>query len=260
MMDEQVKLTVKMKLVIGFLLFYIISGVVPGIVSFFISVFDLDREAVDFLIPVLTLSVTLIICVIVGLYLRKWIASPINKLVRATEEMARGNLEVDIHVETGDEIESLANSLSRMRASLRIAFDMLGPQETEKYTDPREIKGLAIGEKIVFALLLFLILNPVVTAIPILLFHDSSIITVLGISILPFLFSVMLLAIFVIHLNHSIINPFIFLTKAADKISRGDFETKIEVRSSGDVGKLELNFKVIYERVQRTMVELESDA
>ena len=259
-MSKQVKLTVKMKLTIGFLFFYIISGVVPGIVSFFISVFDLDRGVADFLIPILTLSVTLITCVIVGLYLRKWIARPINKLVTATEEMARGNLEVDTHVETGDEIESFANSLSRMKASLKIAFDMLGPPETEKYADFREIKGLTIGEKIVFGLFLFLILNPVVTAIPIILLHESTIITVIGISIVPLLFSVILLVVFILHLNKSIMNPFIFLTKVVDKISRGDFETKIEVRSSGDVGKLELNFKVIYEKVQRAMKELESDA
>lgn len=260
MMDKQVKFNVKMKLTMGFLVFYIISGIVPGTVSFFISVFDLSRETTDFLIPLLSLSVSLIICVIVGLYLMKWIVKPIKKLVRVTEEMARGNLEVDTHVETGDEIESLANSLSRMRASLKIAFDMLGPPETEEYVDPREIKGLAIGEKIVFALLLFLILNPVVTAIPIIFLRESTVITLIGISIVPLMFSVMLLCIFILHLNESIMNPFIFLTNAADKISKGDFKTKIEVRSSGDVGKLELNFKVIYERVQRAMKEMEPDA
>jgi nitrogen fixation/metabolism regulation signal transduction histidine kinase len=259
-MEEQVKLPVKMKLVIGFLLFYIISGAVPGTVSFFISVFDLDRAAVDFLIPVLTLSVTLIICVIVGLYLRKWIARPINKLVRATEEMARGNLDVDLRVETGDEIESYAESLSRMKASLQIAHDMLGPPDMEKDAKPEEITGFSAGEKVVFALILFLIYNPIVTTIPILLFEDPSVLTILGIAVLPFIFTVMLLVIIVYHLNNSIMNPFIFLAKTADKISKGDFSTKIEVRSSGDIGRLEQSFKLISEKIQRAMKELESDA
>jgi nitrogen fixation/metabolism regulation signal transduction histidine kinase len=224
-----------------------------------VDILDLGSEAADILIPLLSFGVSLIICVIVGLYLRKWIASPINKLVRATGEMVKGNLDVDLHVDTGDEIESFARSLSRMRSSLQIAIDMLGPPDMDKYEDRREITGLAIGEKIVFALLLFLILNPIVTGIPLLLFDDPSAVEVLGISVLPLLFSIMLVAIFVYHLNNSIMNPFIFLTKVVDRVSKGEFTTKVEVTSSGDVGRLEQNFKLITERIQRAMGELESD-
>ena len=43
----------------------------------------------------------------------------------------------------------------------------------------------------------------------------------------------------------------------AESISKGDFNVKVEVKSPGDVGKLEHNFKQIYERVQRSMQELE---
>ncbi|MCK4757795.1 MAG: HAMP domain-containing protein [Thermoplasmata archaeon] len=254
-MKNHVRWSVDIKLALGFLIFYLISGVIPGIVSFFISIFDLNREALDFLIPVLTLPVSLIICLVVGLYLRKWIAKPIKKLVTATEEMARGNLDVDTAVETGDEIESFSLSLSRMKSSLKIAFDMLGPPDMEKHSDDREIKGLAIGEKIVLSLLLFLILNPVITAIPIFLSLD----TVFGPFIASFIFSVIMLLIFILYLNKSIMKPFVSLTEAADKISKGDLETKIEVKSSGDIGRLELNFIIISERVQRAMKELESD-
>ena len=70
----------------------------------------------------------------------------------------------------------------------------------------------------------------------------------------------MLVAIFVYHLNNSIMNPFIRLTNAADRISKGDFTTKVEVRSTGDVGRLELSFKLITERIQRAMEELEDHA
>ncbi len=254
-MDENVKLPVKMKLAFGFLIFYSISGIVPGIVSFFIGIFDLNRDSLSFLIPILTLLVSLALSLVVGLYLRKWVAKPIKKLVMATEEMARGNLDVDTDVETGDEIESFSRSLSRMKSSLRIAFDLLGPSEMEDHSDHEEVKGLAIGERIVLSLFLFLVLNPFVTAIPIMLSLDD----VFGPFIASLIFSMIMLWVFISYINKSIMNPFVSLTEAADKISKGDFGTEIKIISSGDIGKLELNFKIITERVQKAMKELDPD-
>ena len=106
----------------------------------------------------------------------------------------------------------------------------------------------------IFSLILFLVLNPIITTIPIIFSLDL----LLGASIASFIFSIIMLLVFVTYLNRSIMEPFIALTEAADKISKGDFETRIEVKSSGDIGRLELNFKRISGRVERAIKEMEN--
>jgi methyl-accepting chemotaxis protein len=46
-------------------------------------------------------------------------------LATAAQSISRGDLDVEINVKTGDEMESLAESLERMRASLRAAIERL---------------------------------------------------------------------------------------------------------------------------------------
>ncbi len=252
-MADKIKLNVELKLIMGFLFFFIISGMVPGIVSVFISLFDIDIETANLMVLIITFSVSVILCVIIGLYLIKWIAEPIKKLITAMEKMLEGDMTVDPIVTTGDEIEAFSISLLRMKSSLMIATQMLGPYEVEEQEIP-EVKGFSVGEKMIFSLILFLVLNPIITIIPVILSLDL----LLGASIASLLFSVIMLLIFVTYLNRSIMEPFIALTEAADKISKGDFGTSIEIKSSGDIGRLELNFKRISDRVERAIKEMEN--
>ncbi len=252
-MAEKIKLNVELKLIMGFLFFYLISGIVPGIVSVFVSLFDIGTEAANFLVMIFTFAASVVLCVIVGLYLIKWIAEPIKKLISTMERLLEGDMDADPIVETGNEIEAFSRSLARMKSSLMIATEMLGPSEIEEI-GPQEVKGFSVGEKIIFSLILFLILNPIITTIPIIFSLDL----LLGTSIASLIFSVIMLLIFVSYLNKSIMKPFISLTEVADKISKGDFETKIEVKSSGDIGRLELNFKRIADRVERAIKEMEN--
>jgi len=252
---EKIRLNAELKLILGFIIFYLVSGTIPGIVSLFISVLKADTEVANFLIPFMTISVSLIICVFVGMYLIKWIAQPITHLNSAMESMLEGNMDIDTVVDTGDEIESFSHSLSRMKSSLMIATELLGPQDYEIYQSPKKIKGLSVGEKIVFALLVFLIFNPIVAYIPIALSLD----VLLGASLASLLFSVIMALFLASFLHNSIMEPFIALTEAADKISRGDFSTEIGTVSTGDIGRLEYNFKMISDRVEKAVKEMENE-
>ena len=251
---EKIRLNAELKLILGFLAFYLISGTITGIVSLLISVFKVDVDIAILIIPLLTISVSLVICVIVGMYLIKWIAQPITHLNSVMESMLEGDMDVDPVVDTGDEIESFSLSLSRMKSSLMIAAQLLGPQSYERYQPPKGIKGFSVGEKIVFALLLFLILHPIISYIPVALSLDA----LLGGSIASLLFSIIMALFLATYLHNSIMEPFIALTEAADKISRGDFSTKIDTESTGDIGRLEYNFKMISERVEKAVKEMEN--
>lgn len=252
-MGMNVRLNVKAKLFLGFVVFYVISSLVPGIMAVLVDWLDLDPGTADNLTVLFSLFVLIVLGIIIALYLRKWISRPIGKLIRATEELARGNLDVDLDVKTGDEIENLAESLSRMKASLRIAFDWLGPSEIDKNADLRHIKGLGIGDKIVIGLVAFLILNPIVTWLAL----DFSQGSALGSSAATFLFSLVLLIFIVSYLNKSITEPLVSLANSMEKVSKGDFNTKIKVRHLGDIGRLERSLKSVSERVQKAMKELE---
>lgn len=250
-MSVRIKFNVKAKLATGFIAFYVLSGIVPVIVA---PLTELVGSGSDprLVIPLITVIFSLIICIIVSIYLNKWISAPVKKLVTTTEEMVGGNLQIEAVVETGDEIESFSRSLARMKTSLRIAVDYLGPVELDKDQDAAKLKGLGIGEKILVGLIIFLILNPVIVAIPIFISPD----TVLTSPFVSLLISLLLLVALVYYLNRSIMQPFADLSEAADRISKGDFGAEVSVRSRGEVGKLERNFKLIGERVHKAMKEL----
>ncbi|MCK4266711.1 MAG: HAMP domain-containing protein, partial [Thermoplasmata archaeon] len=78
-------------------------------------------------------------------------------------------------------------------------------------------------------------------------------------SYITFVLSMVLLIIIVSYLDTVINKPLVRLAEAAERVSKGDFETEIEVTQPGDIGMLELNFKLISERVQRAMKELDMD-
>ena len=58
-------------------------------------------------------------------FIGQGIVSAATHLREAAESISRGNLDVPINVTTGDEMEDLAGSLERMRASLKLAVQRL---------------------------------------------------------------------------------------------------------------------------------------
>lgn len=72
--------------------------------------------------------------IFIGSGLAGLIVKPVNKLRRATEEMAGENLDVKLDIQTGDEIQDLATSFNRMAAKLRLSYEELlkSNQELER--------------------------------------------------------------------------------------------------------------------------------
>jgi signal transduction histidine kinase len=62
---------------------------------------------------------------IAGLVVARGITAPLTRVVRAGEEMERGNYEYPLAVATGDEVESLARRFSGMRESIRTSISRL---------------------------------------------------------------------------------------------------------------------------------------
>jgi HAMP domain-containing protein len=63
--------------------------------------------------------------VVLALYLSRGIIQPVVRLSAAADSISRGDLDVPIAVTSGDEIGDLAESIERMRASLKAAIERL---------------------------------------------------------------------------------------------------------------------------------------
>ena len=66
-------------------------------------------------------SVTIVLAIGLGLVLSRSILSPINRLREVTEDLGNGNLGVRAHIESNNEIGSLANSFNQMAAARQLA-------------------------------------------------------------------------------------------------------------------------------------------
>jgi methyl-accepting chemotaxis protein len=58
-------------------------------------------------------------------YISRGITRAARHLAAAAESISRGDLDVPIEVRTGDEMQDLADSIERMRASLKAAIERL---------------------------------------------------------------------------------------------------------------------------------------
>jgi methyl-accepting chemotaxis protein len=81
-----------------------------------------------------------LVALIVGLYLSNSISRPINYLKDMTNEIGRGNLDVDIHVKTGDELEDLASSFNQMTKDLKAGRDEIIKNNEELTTTNEELQ------------------------------------------------------------------------------------------------------------------------
>ena len=81
----------------------------------------------------LSIIVALIVAVAavgLALYLARGIVRPVLHLSGAAESISRGDLDVEIAVDSRDEIGALAKSVDRMRASLKAAIERLQVRRT----------------------------------------------------------------------------------------------------------------------------------
>ena len=67
----------------------------------------------------------------VGFRIAKVITIPIQALAGATQEVAKGNLDVNVDVETSDEVKMLVDSFNKMVTDLKMAYGRLREQKLE---------------------------------------------------------------------------------------------------------------------------------
>lgn len=77
----------------------------------------------------LIFGISLLLCVACSLFIAQMISKPINKMVDAAEKIADGNVNVDVDINTKDEIGILSGEFKKMIAAIKT---MLG--ETERLT------------------------------------------------------------------------------------------------------------------------------
>ncbi|MDZ4700657.1 MAG: ATP-binding protein [Rhodothermales bacterium] len=76
-------------------------------------------------IIILALIVTIVLSLMLSAILIRFVTHPIRKLEEAAQEIARGRLDVQLDVDSDDEIGGLARSFNQMTASLAIAQQQL---------------------------------------------------------------------------------------------------------------------------------------
>ncbi|MCT4607224.1 MAG: diguanylate cyclase [Marinisporobacter sp.] len=83
----------------------------------------------------LQMFVVLILVIIAGIYISDYLSRPIIKLTRAVEKIGKGNFDVDIDIDTKDEIESFAYEVKKMSFELKNMYhnmEILVKERTEK--------------------------------------------------------------------------------------------------------------------------------
>jgi two-component system, cell cycle sensor histidine kinase and response regulator CckA len=79
------------------------------------------------ILPLLGLIVVVLVAgVALALFVAGGISRPIRRLTKSAESMSRGDLDTPVAIHSRDEIGDLADSLERMRASLKAAMARLG--------------------------------------------------------------------------------------------------------------------------------------
>ncbi len=253
--EVEKKMTIETKLLAGFIIVYIVAGAIPGLVTYVIDHFIEDGIFSDTMIGLIIFCVLLIAISIIVNYLMKWITTPVRKLSKAAEQMVAGDLNVDLEVESSSELQSISNSLERMKSSLKIAHDWLGPPEIEKYKPPETKFGIGLNEKVIIGMILFLILNPLAATLSHMLYSGSAFIS----SLISISFSIILLSLIANYLYQQIIKPLYSLANYAERVSKGDYSEMERLEYSGDFGRLERNLTLISERIKRAMKELDMD-
>lgn len=90
----------------------------------------LARTRVILTTVIVVFLVAAVIAVVVAYSVARQLTRAAVQLSQAAEDISRGDLDVVIDVKTGDEMEMLAESLERMRASLKAAIERLRRRRT----------------------------------------------------------------------------------------------------------------------------------
>ena len=86
------------------------------------------------------LLVTIVLLALMSLSMARFIVVPVQQLEKAAHSVAQGEIDVQLEVESRDEIGSLAQSFNQMTAALRAEKDTTQQQATELRTQQTELR------------------------------------------------------------------------------------------------------------------------
>lgn len=108
----------------GEFLYYRYSTDIGSIVVIQNNRFSSDYMVYTYIILAVIFIIALLLSIPVSAYLGKKITKPVIELQKASMEITRGKFDMDVEVDTGDEIQDLAESLKIMAYSLEQKFIM----------------------------------------------------------------------------------------------------------------------------------------
>ncbi len=118
-----------------FIVYIVALTALSSLLSLFFFLFKLDyftKESLTDLnsqyIALQGVSITVLIVVLgflISFFLIKRLAGPIELFIKGTREVAKGNLDYQFNIKTGDEIEQLAGSFNQMIKSLKESHQQL---------------------------------------------------------------------------------------------------------------------------------------
>lgn len=88
-----------------------------------------------------------ILSIVTGVYLSRNFLSPINKLIKGTEEIAKGNWQYSLTIPTGDEFENLANHFNTMVEQLKTLYSSIEQKVIERTRELAETQEILAREK-----------------------------------------------------------------------------------------------------------------
>ncbi|MBC3803219.1 HAMP domain-containing protein [Acetobacterium fimetarium] len=169
-------LKIKEKLITCFILFAVVTGMVGlfGIYSMYtintraenmytnaMSVENMSAEAIsaqtqtlaentanfnsDCIVMVVIMALGIAIAVGVGLKIAKTITQPLNLLVGSAEKIAGGDLDVDIHINTGDEIADLGRSFQKMTDHINDVMTSIDSAAIQVAAGSKQIADSSMG-------------------------------------------------------------------------------------------------------------------
>ena len=80
-------------------------------------------------IVLLSLIITIVVVATIAILYGSGLAVNIRNLTEATERISMGDMTVDVSVKTRDELEDLADSISRLQSSIQISLRRLNKQK-----------------------------------------------------------------------------------------------------------------------------------
>jgi len=226
----------------------------------------MDLTGLGFVFLYLSLP-SLVILILLGfiLYSTWKIYRPIKHILNDIRGLQEGNFDVSLDAKGYLEIESLTESIRRMRNSLVIATNLLGERDTSMdQIAVRRISHVSTVFAMIIPFLVYSILLTIVSGVVYSPMISNTFSEILPMYDLVQMLMVMVLGVllafgFGYTVAYMIGRPIHKLALAAEKVSKGDLEADFKIRSFGDIQELSVRLHDLRDALKRAIKEIEEE-